>query len=76
MNPMKLLQLKSAWERFVHNHPKFPLFLTAVYQKGVVEGTKIEFRVTTPDGEQKTAVLNLKQDDIMLFRELESLTRS
>ena len=75
MNPMKLLQLKSAWERFIHNHPKFPLFLSAVYQKGIAEGTKIEFRVTTPDGEQKSAILNLKPDDIMLFRELENLMK-
>lgn len=71
MNPMKLLQLKSAWDRFIRNHPKFPVFLSAVYQKGITEGTKIEIRVTTPDGEQTSAAIKLKPDDIALFHELE-----
>ena len=75
MNLMKIMQLKSAWQRFVRNHPKFPLFLSAVYRKGITEGTKIEFKVTTPDGENKSATLNLKPDDVALFRELESLLK-
>lgn len=75
MNPMKLLQFKSSWERFIYNHPKFPLFLSAVHQNGIAEGTKVEFRITTPDGEQKSAILNLKLDDIALFEELEKLMK-
>lgn len=73
MNPLKLLQLKSAWDRFKGNHPKFPRFLTALYQKGVKEGTVIEFRVTTPDGEEMAANVKLKEDDIALFQELKDL---
>ena len=73
MNPLKLLQLKSAWDRFKGNHPKFPRFLTALYQKGMKEGTVIEFRVTTPDGEEMAANVKLKEDDIALFQELKDL---
>lgn len=37
MNPLKLMQLKSAWDRFKGNHPRFPRFLTALCQKGLKE---------------------------------------
>lgn len=73
MNPMKLLQLKSAWERFTGNHPKFPKYLSAVCQRGVKEGTLIEFKVTTPEGEELSANVRLKADDMELFKELTGL---
>lgn len=76
MNPLKLLQLKSAWDRFKGNHPKFPKFLTALYQKGMKEGTVIEFHVTTPEGEEMAANVKLKADDIALFQELQDLLRA
>lgn len=75
MNPMKLLQLKSAWERFKSNHPKFPHFLTAAYQQSIREGTVIEFNVTTPEGEKLSSNIRLKADDIELFRELQELMK-
>lgn len=75
MNPIRLLQLKSAWERFKKNHPKFPGFLTSVYKKSLREGTLIEFKVTGPDGEQITANLKIKSDDVALFEELRELFR-
>lgn len=75
MNPMKLLQLKSAWERFRSNHPKFPRFLTAVYQQSIRQGTVIEFHVTTPEGETLSSNIRLKADDIALFRELQDLMK-
>lgn len=76
MNPLRLLQLKSAWDQFQDNHPKFPRFLTALYQKGMKEGTVIEFRVTTPEGEEMAANVRLKADDIALFEELQELLKS
>lgn len=73
MNPMKLLQLKSALDRFRANHPKFPKYLSAVCQKGVREGTLVEFKVTTPEGEVLSANIRLKEDDIALFQEMKDL---
>ncbi len=73
MNPMKLLQLKSAWDRFKTNHPKFPKYLTAVVQTGVREGTTIEFKVTTPEGKELISNMRLKADDAALFQELKDL---
>lgn len=73
MNPMKLLQLKSAWDRFKSNHPKFPKFVSAIYRKGLREGTVIEFRVISPEGEEITSNLKIQADDIDLFRELKDI---
>ena len=50
LNPLKLMQLKSAWQSFARRHPKFPLFWKAVYKQGLVDGTVLEFKVTTPEG--------------------------
>lgn len=73
MNPMKLLQLKSAWDRFTNNHPKFPKFLSSLHRRAMQEGTIIEFKVTTPDGEEMAANLKIKADDLALFNELKDL---
>lgn len=73
MNPLKLLQLKSAWEHFSGNHPKFPKFLSSFYKKGMKAGTVIEFHVTTPDGETLSANLKIQEADLALFQELKDL---
>ncbi|MCI6887240.1 MAG: hypothetical protein MR868_08325 [Lachnospiraceae bacterium] len=73
MNPMKLLQIKSALDRFKANHPKFPRYLSAVYQKGLRKGTLMEFKVTTPEGEELSANIRLNEEDIALFREMKEL---
>ncbi len=73
INPMKLMQIKSCWERFTRNHPKFPRFLTAVGQKGLREGSLIECKITTPEGEELTANLRIMREDIALFHELKNL---
>lgn len=75
INPMKLMQFKSAWDRFQKNHPKFPAFLNAVYRRGIQEGTVIEFHVTSPDGEELTSNFRILADDIALFHELQELAK-
>ena len=46
-----LSKMKNAMDTFRRNHPKFPLFLNAVSQDALVEGTIIEINVTTPEGD-------------------------
>ena len=75
INPLKLLQLKSAWERFKSNHPRFPLFLSAVSKRRIKEGTVIEFKVTTPEGEELVSNIKIKQSDIALFHEITNMFR-
>ncbi len=73
MNPMQLLKMKSAWDRFRAAHPKFPLFLNSVMQDGIREGTILDFTVTEPDGKTYRSNLKISQEDLELFQELKEL---
>lgn len=70
MNPMKLMQLKKVWDKFVSHHPKFPMFLKAVSQNGACEGCIYEFHVTTPDGKTFQSNLKLTGEDIALIQQI------
>ena len=59
LNPLKLMQLKSAWQSFARRHPKFPLFWKAVYKQGLVDGTVLEFKVLTSNMKVSQADLDL-----------------
>ena len=73
MNPAKLFKLKSLWDAFTKNHPKFPKFLEAVHKNGLEEGTIFEMNVTTRSGKTLSCNLKLKESDIKLFKELSDL---
>ena len=60
-------KIKSGMDRFRANHPKFPLFLRAVSQDALVEGSIIEINVTTPEGKNYCTNVKLKADDMELF---------
>lgn len=71
MNPAKLFQLKSSWERFSSSHPKFPMFLRAVSGNDVIkEGTIIEVNITTDDGRNFSTNVKLTPDDMQLFSDV------
>lgn len=73
INPVKIMQLKTAWETFCNNHPKFAPFLRAVGQNGAREGCIYEITVTTPEGQSLTTNLKLKAEDIELIQNLKSM---
>ena len=73
MNPMQLLKIKSAWDKFQSAHPKFPLFVSNVMQGGIQPGTILDFQVTAPDGKTSRANLKITQEDLDLFREMQAL---
>ena len=75
MNPLQLLKIKSAWDKFQAAHPKFPLFLTNVIQGGMQPGTILEFQVTTPEGKTSRANLKITQEDLDLFQELKEIAK-
>ena len=67
-------KIKSGLDRFRANHPKFPLFLNAVAQNALVEGTVIEFTVTTPDGKKYCSNIKLNAEDIDFMSSLKSMS--
>ncbi len=75
INPAKLFKLKSLWDRFVKNHPKFPQFMNAVQSNGINEGSVIEIIVTTPDGKNISTNVKITASDKEMFAELAELTK-
>lgn len=73
MNPAKLFKMKGAWDKFTQNHPKFPLFVSAVRSSGIEEGTLIEVNITSPEGKTISTNIKVSQSDKELFSELSEL---
>ena len=74
LNQLAMLQqLKSGIDRCRANHPKFPLFLKAVSQDALREGSVIEISVTTPEGKNYCSNVRLNADDMELMETLKNL---
>lgn len=72
MNPMALLKLKPLLESFRSNHPKFGPFISAA-SSAIDEGTVLEMKITTSEGQTILSNLKVTADDIKLFEELKNL---
>ncbi len=73
MNPMKLFQIKAAFDRFTSNHPKLTPFFKAVGEQALKEGTVVEVNVTTLEGKRFSTNLRLSKEDMELIREAREL---
>ena len=74
MNISALWKLKGAWAQFTQNHPKFPLFLEAVQNKGIQEGTVIGISFTDTEGKTIETNLKVTASDIELYESLKGLS--
>ena len=70
MNPMALMKIMNAKNKFNAILPKFGAFLNAAFVGGIQEGTIIEMKVTKPDGTEMTTNLKVNQSDLELLQEL------
>lgn len=68
-----LQQIKSGMDRFRINHPKFPMFLKAVSQEALTEGTLVEINVTAPGGKTYCSNIRLKPDDMELIETFKNM---
>ncbi len=73
INPMALLGLKSDFDRFQNNHPKFMQFVKAFTKAGIQEGTVMECKVITADGQELQANIRITADDLELLEKLKRL---
>ena len=73
MNPLDIMKFKGMWDSFTKRHPKFPLFLNAVMQSGIEEGTVIEMQIKKPDGKEYATNLKISKDDMALFEKLKDM---
>ena len=69
----KMQQLKSYLDTFRRNHPKFPMFLGAVAQNALQEGTIMEINVTAPNGAHYETNLKLRAEDLEFIRALQEM---
>ena len=75
MNPMALLNLKSSFEKFQNNHPRFIQFAQAIMQIGLKEGTILECKVITTDGRELQTNLKITQDDLELLEKIKEMSK-
>jgi len=68
-----LWKLKSGWDKFCRNHPKFPMFMNAVKAKGVPVDTVMGLSVIYPDGEKLETNIKITPEDLALFQELSQM---
>lgn len=73
-NPAAILQMINLWNRFQNNHPKFPRFLSAVSKSAIREGSIIEIKVTTAEGESFDSNLKINADDMEMIRQLREMS--
>ncbi len=72
-NPAALFKFKGLWDKFVQNHPKFPMFINALKNSGISEGSVLEIQVTQPDGQHMKTNIKVSQEDMELFEQLREL---
>lgn len=73
INPMALLGLKNDFDKFKDNHPKFLQFVKAFTKAGIQEGTIMECKVITADGQELQANIKITADDLELLEKLKYL---
>ncbi|MBR5421948.1 MAG: hypothetical protein IK115_12460 [Lachnospiraceae bacterium] len=73
MNPMNLLKIWTGLLSFSSGHPDFVPFLKDVAAAGAGEGTLVEMKVTTPEGNSLNKELELSAEDVELIRMIREL---
>ena len=69
-NPMEIMM----WNTFKSNHPKFPKFMAAAAQPGVItEDTILEMKITTPDGRTMETNLKITASDLEMIQQLKNI---
>lgn len=69
----QLMEMKSLSDRFLANHPKFMMFMKAVSDDGVKEGTVIEISVKEPSGREYVTNLKISADDMLCIEKLKNM---
>lgn len=73
INPMSMMKMMQAKNKFTENHPKFVQFLGAAFSGGIEEDTIIEISVEKPGQNRITSNIKVKQSDLELLEELKNL---
>lgn len=69
----KIQKIRGCIEEFKSRHPRFPLFIRAVAQEAVREGTIIEIKVTTEEGREYCTNVKLQAEDVELMEYVKNM---
>jgi hypothetical protein len=64
VNPLQIMKLKTQLNDFRKRHPGFTRFIMAIRRKGLPEGSVLDVKITTPDGEKMTTNFRVEAEDI------------
>ncbi len=73
MNPVKLLQFKTAWDEFQRSHTKFTKFIKTIGQGALSEGSILEIKATTAEGKSMDTNLKVTAQDMELIRQIREM---
>ena len=76
MNPMDMMQLGGRLSIFRQQHPKFGAFLRDAGKDAMREGSVLEMKVTSPEGQEYVTNIKLTADDVETLRILRNLRGS
>ncbi|MBD5160388.1 MAG: hypothetical protein HDT23_09145 [Ruminococcus sp.] len=68
MNPLALVKIKPLLKTFKENHPKFLMFVRKALQEAD-EGTIVEVKVTTSEGNEFFTKIKVSEQDMALVKE-------
>ena len=69
-NPLKLLKLKDRFQTFKQEHPDMSAFGKALKKQVLVEGTRFQIQVTTPEGRVLEKEITLTDNDVEMLKTL------
>ncbi len=73
MNPMKLLKLKDRYKLFKQDHPTLIKFGGVAAKGALVEGSKVDIKITTPEGKAIATDFELTAEDVKTIQLLKEI---
>ncbi len=74
MNPLALMKIMEAKNKFEQTHPRFARFLSDLMRSGVKEGEVIDITITRTDGTTVSTNMKVQDSDLELFESLKGLS--
>ena len=73
MNPMMVLQIKDKIDTFRREHPKMLSFLGMINRKALSEGSVLEIKATSVDGQEYVSNIRVSANDMELIKLLSGM---
>lgn len=75
LNPLMMMKLNQAKNKFISNHPKFAAFIKNFFSKKIEAGTIIEITVKRPGEEFVTSNMRVTESDIELLKNVKEIIK-